>query len=277
MSQKIETIINARKRYGYNWAELLSSRHLFYFFTWRNFKIRYKQTAIGVAWAVIQPFILMVVFTLFFNRIAGIGTGSDDTPYPIFSFAGLIFWSYFSQTTNQVSNSLVAFQEVIKKIYFPRIIAPVSTAMTGLVDMGFSLIIYFGLMVYYKISPTFLGVLLFLPMIMLSFITVLGLGLFLAALNLKYRDVGQALPFFIQTMLFMTPVIYPVKIVSEKFRWILFLNPMAGVIETVRASLLGTGSLVWGYLLISIFSSLLMLFIGFRYFHKKEREFADLI
>lgn len=271
------TVIQPSKSLYFSWRELLRSKSLLYFFVWRNFKIRYKQTVIGAAWAVLQPLILMVVFTIFFNRIAGIGSGSSDVPYPIFAFIGLMFWAYFSQGLTQVSQSLLTYQNVIKKIYFPRIIAPVSSALTGLIDMGFTLLIYIILMFVYQIVPSFLGVVLFIPMVFLSVMTVVGLGTLLAAINLKYRDVQQALPFFIQTFIFLTPVIYPVSLVPDSFSWLLFLNPIAGVIETMRASLLGIGEIPWMGLGISITSAIVLVVVGLKYFYAKEREFADLV
>lgn len=275
--QEDTTIIDAKTRLNIDLKELYESRQLLYFFIWRNFKIRYKQTLIGAAWAVLQPLILMVVFTIFFNQLAGIESGSVDVPYPIFTFAGLMFWGYFSGALSQASNSLLSFQGVIKKIYFPRILAPLSASLTGLIDFGFSLIVYIGLMAFYGIAPSAVGVALFLPMVLLSVLTALGIGLFLAAINIKYRDVQQVLPFFIQSLLFVTPVIYPVSLVSEGWQWILFLNPMTGVIETMRAGLLGLGDVPWVNLGVSVAATFLYLFIGVRYFNKKEREFADLI
>lgn len=275
MSQNIS--IEGDKNFRFNWRELYDKRQLLFFFVWRNFKIRYKQTAVGAAWAMIQPLILMVVFTVFFNRLAGIGSGSTDVPYPIFAFAGLMFWGYFSSALSQTSTSLVSFQGVIKKIYFPRLIAPLASVFTPIIDFGFSLLIYIGLMFWYGITPTLAGVLMFIPLLLLSMITVTGLGSLLAAINIKYRDVAQALPFFIQSMLFITPVIYPVALVSERWQWILFLNPMAGVIETARAGLLGTGPINWAHLAISTSVAIILLVVGISYFYRRERKFADLI
>ncbi len=277
MAENLKTVIDNKRRFALDYKELLRNNHLFFYFAWRNFKIRYKQTAIGAAWAILQPVILMIVFTLFFNKVANIGSGAEHVPYPIFAFSALLFWNYFSQNVTQVSNSLLAYQNVIRKIYFPRIIAPISAAFTGLIDMGFAFLVYVGLMFYYHIVPTTAGVLLFLPMVLLTVVTVLGIGLFLAALNIKYRDVAQALPFFVQTMLFVTPVIYPVSLVPEEYQMLLYINPMAGVIETVRASLLSVGPIPWDGLLVSTISAVVMLIFGITYFHRKEREFADLV
>ncbi len=273
----MKTVIEAKRRVSLNLAEFFKNRELLSFFIWRNFRIRYKQTAVGAAWAIFQPFILMVVFTLFFHRVAKIDTGSADIPYPIFAYAGLLFWNYFSQTTTQAANSLIVFQNVITKIYFPRLLAPLSTAFTGLIDFGFALIIYVGLLIYYHIAPAVLGLVLFLPMLGLSLITVVGAGLLLASFNIKYRDVQQALPFFIQILLFVTPVIYPVSLIPAKWQLLAYINPMTGVIDTIRASWLKLGTINWLGLEVSILSALVLLIAGLLFFRRREREIADYI
>lgn len=271
-----EIVIRPQHKLAINLKELWDYRELFYFFAWRDIKVRYKQTAIGASWAIIQPFVTMVVFTLFFNRVAGIQSGSA-LPYAIFSYSGLLFWNYFSSTLNQVANSLVSNQAVITKIYFPRIIAPISATLLGLVDFFFAAIVFAGLMVYYKIVPGAAGLLLLTPMLVLSLIACLGVGSFLAALNVKFRDVRAAIPFIIQLGLFLTPVIYPVSLVPKRFQWLLSLNPMSGVINTMRASLLHQGMIDWHGLLISTISAIVMLLLGIAYFKRTEREFADII
>ncbi len=276
MSQ-IETIIKPKKHMAVDWKELRAYRELFFYFAWRDVKVRYKQTAIGASWAIFQPFITMVVFTLFFNRVAGIQTGSAAVPYAIFSFIGLLFWNYFSNALNRSANSLVDNQSVVTKVYFPRLIPPISSTIVSLIDFGFALIVYIGLMVYYHIAPTPLGLLLFLPAVALTFVAATGPGLFLAALNVKYRDVKQILPFIIQTGLFLTPVIYPVTAVPQKYQWILYLNPMTGVINAMRASLLGLGTINWLLTGVSVLSAGLLFVFGLYYFKAKEREFADII
>jgi len=273
----IVTIIKPKKRMAVDWKELKAYRELFFYFAWRDVKVRYKQTAIGASWAIFQPFITMVVFTLFFNRVAGIQTGSAAVPYAIFSFIGLLFWNYFSNALTRSANSLVDNQSVVTKVYFPRLIPPVSSTIVSLIDFGFALIVYIGLMFYYKIAPTPLGLLLFIPAVVLTFIAATGPGLFLAALNVKYRDVKQVLPFLIQLGLFLTPVIYPVTAVPQKFQWLLYLNPMTGVINAMRASLLGLGTIDWGLTLLSVASAIIMFVLGLYYFKAKEREFADII
>lgn len=276
MSQ-IETIIKPKKRMAVDWKELKAYRELFFYFAWRDVKVRYKQTAIGASWAIFQPFITMVVFTLFFNRVAGIQTGSEAVPYAIFSFIGLLFWNYFSNALNRSANSLVDNQSVVTKVYFPRLIPPISSTIVSLIDFCFALLVYIGLMFYYQIPPTVLGLLLFLPAVALTFVAATGPGLFLAALNVKYRDVKQILPFIIQTGLFLTPVIYPVTAVPQQYQWILYLNPMTGVINAMRSSLLGLGSIDWALTGLSVLSALLMFWFGLYYFKGREKEFADII
>jgi lipopolysaccharide transport system permease protein len=272
----MKTIISANKPAAHTFKELWSYKELFYFFAWRDIKVRYKQTAIGASWAIIQPFITMVVFTLFFNRVAGISSGSE-LPYPIFSYSGLLLWGLFSVSLTQASNSLVANQAVITKIYFPRIVAPISATLLGLVDFFFASIVFAGLMVYYHISPGLQGLLLLIPVVLLTMATAIGVGLFFAALNVKYRDVKAAIPFVIQLGLFLTPVIYPTALVPQRFQWLVNLNPMAGAINALRAGLLGQGSVNWGSLGISALVALVLLVLGYMYFSKTEREFADII
>ncbi len=272
-----ETIIKPQKRLAISWKELNEYRELFFYFAWRDVKVRYKQTAIGASWAIFQPFITMVVFTLFFNHVAGIQTGSKAVPYAIFSFLGLLFWNYFSNALTRAGNSLVDNQAVVTKIYFPRLIPPISSTIVSLIDFGFALVVYIGLMFYYHISPTPLGLLLFLPAVLLTFITATGPGLFLAAVNVKYRDIKQILPFLVQTGLFLTPVIYPVTLVPQRFQWLLYLNPMTAVINVMRSSLLNLGTIDWGLVSVSVLSAIVMFIVGLYYFKAKEREFADII
>lgn len=276
MSQ-VETIIKPKKHLAVDWKELKVYRELFFYFAWRDVKVRYKQTAIGASWAIFQPLITMVVFTLFFNRVAGIESGSEAVPYAIFSFIGLLFWNYFSNALTRSGNSLVDNQAVVTKVYFPRLIPPVSSTIVSLIDFGFALIVYVGLMLYFQIAPTLLGLLLFVPAVLLTFVAATGPGLFLAALNVKYRDVKQIMPFIIQTGLFLTPVIYPVTSVPQQYQWILYLNPMTGVINAMRSSLLGLGSINWPLTSLSVASAVIMFIFGLYYFKAKEREFADII
>jgi len=265
----VEFAIRPQPRLRIGWRELWAHRELFYFFAWRDIKVRYKQTAVGALWAIFQPLMTMVVFTLFFNKVAGIKSG--NLPYAVFSYTGLLFWNFFSTALTNASNSLVSNQAVITKIYFPRLVMPLAATIVSLVD------VFAGLMLYYRIVPGVVGVLLFVPVLVASFVAASGIGMFLAAVNVKYRDVRYALPFFIQTLLFLTPVIYPVSLLPAKFQWFLYLNPMTGAISTVRSGLLHDGSIHWGLVGISLATTLLLFVVGLVYFRSQERKFADLI
>jgi len=272
-----ELIIKPTKRLSINWREMITYRELFFYFAWRDIKVRYKQTAIGALWAILQPFIQMVVFTLFFNKAAGVGTGNDAVPYAIFSFTGLLFWNFFAQALTRASNSLVDNQSVVTKVYFPRLLLPLSSTLVGLIDFAFAFIVFIGLMVYFKFPPNIEGVIILLPALLVTFISASGLGMFLAAVNVKYRDVKQAVPFFIQIGLFLTPVIYPVTAVPQQFQWLLYLNPMTGVINVVRSAFLNTGPIDWQLTMLSVASALIMFAGGLYYFKGREKEFADII
>lgn len=259
----------------FDFSELWRFRELFYIFIWRDLKVRYKQTAVGVLWAIFQPILTMLIFTIFFGKLAKIP--SEGAPYPIFVFAGLIYWNYFSLALVNISNVLVEHESIIKKIYFPRLIMPIASAFTPVIDFFLAIVVFFILMIYYHLVPNFAG-LLFIPiLIFISVFSVIGLGLFLASVNVKYRDVRHALPFFIQLMLFLTPVIYPVSIVPQKFQWLIYLNPMAGVITLARSSMLHTAPVDLKLLLISSGISLVLLIFGLYYFRKTERFFADIL
>lgn len=275
--QPATTHIQPNPKLGLNLGQIWHQRELLGFFMWRNFKIRYKQTVIGAGWALFRPLVLMVVFTLFFHRAVGIGTGDDQIPYPIFSYVGLLFWTYFAQTVTSVGTSLVDNQNIFKKVFFPRLIMPLAASLTGLIDFAVATLIYIALAINYGIYPSLAGLLLFVPMLLVSIAAVLGVGSFMAALNVRYRDVSQALPFMIQVLLFLSPVIYPVSIVPETWRWLIFLNPIAGVIEVMRATLLGIGSIDLGHLAISLASCLILLIAGIRFFKRQEKIFADYV
>lgn len=270
----MEITIKPKKSINIDFKELWSFRELFFALVWRDIKVRYKQTAIGVLWAMIQPFIMMVVFSVFFGRIAGIKSGG--IPYPIFAFTGLLFWNFFSSSLSEASNSMVGNQAIIQKIYFPRIILPVSGIIVFLVDFVFASIILVGLAIYYGFHPTVIGLVLVVPSLLIAFLTSLGLGLALASINIKYRDVRYVLPFFIQLLLFVTPVIYPSTILKQ-YTWLWFLNPMAGVIDTMRAGLLGTGAINWQFFGSSFAISIFLLIAGLIIFNRTEKYFADLV
>lgn len=269
------TVIRPRKTFSLaDLRELWTYRELLYFFTWRDFKVRYKQTTIGVLWAIFQPFMTMVVFTVFFGSLLKVP--SDGIPYPIFVYTGLLFWQFFSTALSDTSNVLVSNQSIITKVYFPRLILPLSSVATKLVDFFFAALVLAGMMVYYGYTPNLSGLLILPLLLFISFMAAVGGGLFLAAVNVKYRDVRYALPFFIQILLFVTPVIYPAS-VAGNYSWILAMNPMTGVIQAARAALLGATPINWILLTDSFIACAVLLFIGIVYFKKVERYFADII
>lgn len=254
--------------------ELWDYKELLYFFSWRDLKVRYKQTVIGILWSILQPLVTMLIFSFFFGRLVGIP--SDGVPYPIFVYTGLLFWQFFSDALNETSNCLLANQAIVTKVYFPRLILPVSAVMTKFVDFAIASMVLVGLMFYYGYTPHLTGLLVLPILLILTFMAAVGLGLFLASINVKYRDVRYALPFFIQLMLFITPVIYPASIAGT-YSKILALNPMMGVIQSARSALLGTTPLNWTLIATSAITGLTLLIIGLIYFKKTERYFADVI
>ena len=269
------TVIRAKQTISWDsFKELWQSRELLYFFTWRDLKIRFKQTLVGVLWALFQPFITMVVFTVFFGKFAKIP--SDNIPYPVFVFVGLLLWQFFSASLLQASNSLVSHQNLLTKVFFPRLILPISSIFSNLVDFAIASLILVGLMVYYGFMPHLGGFFIFPLLIVITGMFSIGLGLFLASLNVKYRDVKYVLPFFVQILMFLTPVIYPPSILGE-YSWMLAVNPMTGVIKAARAALFDVQPINWLLLFLSGLTSLIILIFGFIYFKKTERHFADLI
>jgi lipopolysaccharide transport system permease protein len=258
-----------------NPAEIWRYRELFYIFAWRDIKVRYKQTFFGIGWAIFQPFFTMLIFSIFFGRLAKVP--SDGVPYPIFVYSGLLLWNYFAGALSNISDCLVGNEGIVKKVYFPRLILPLSTAVTPVIDFVFAFSILFLLMVYYHYTPSILGLLLIPILIFISFLTASGIGFFLSSVNVKYRDVRYILPFFIQLMLFLTPIIYPVSLIPAQFQWVIFLNPMAGVITIARSSLLHTGVVNWQLLPLSLGIGLFLFLIGIAYFRRAERFFADIM
>ncbi len=258
-----------------DFQELWHYRELFYFLSWRDIKLRYKQTVFGIGWAVLQPFMMMVIFSVIFGKIAKVP--SDGIPYPVFSYAGLLFWNIFSNSLNNASQSLIGSANIIQKVYLPKIIIPAASVIVTLVDFLFAALILGGIIIYYGFVPHFLGLLLLPLSLIITIFASLGSGWFFSAVNVKYRDVRYILPFFIQLLIYITPVIYPTSIIPQRYQWILYLNPMAGVIETFRAGFLGTGPIVWMNLAISFLMSIAILFFGLMYFLKTEKIFADII
>lgn len=269
------TIIRPKKVLSMDdFREIWAYKELLYFFTWRDFKVRYKQTIIGVMWAVFQPFMTMVVFSLFFGKFLKIP--SDGIPYPIFVYTGLLFWQFFSTALSETSSTLTSNQAIITKVYFPRLILPLSAVATKIVDFAIAAVILAGMMVYYGYTPHLIGLLVLPLLLAITFMAAVGGGLFLAAINVKYRDVRFVLPYFIQILLFLTPVIYPASI-AGKYSWMLAFNPMMGVIQTARAALLGATQINWILLLDSLAACVVLLVIGVVYFKKVERYFADIV
>ncbi|HXP85597.1 MAG TPA: ABC transporter permease [Bryobacteraceae bacterium] len=256
-----------------NLGELWAYRELLYFLVWRDIKVRYKQTALGAAWAVLQPVLTMAVFSIFFGRLAKMP--SDGVPYPIFVFAALLPWQLFAFALTESANSLVGSQNLIKKVYFPRLVVPISSVLAGLVDFGISFVVLLCLMLYYHIVPTWAVALLPL-FIVLALATALSVGLWLSALNVEFRDVRYTIPFLTQFWLFATPVAYPSSLVPAHWRPLLGLNPMAGVVDGFRWALLGQSSAPGPLLWVSIGAVIVLLFGGLMYFRRMESTFADI-
>jgi lipopolysaccharide transport system permease protein len=253
--------------------ELWEFRELLYFLTWRDIKVRYQQTVLGAAWALIQPFFTMLVFSLFFGMLAQVP--SDGIPYPVFAFTALVPWTFFAYGLNQAADSLVGSANLIKKVYFPRLIIPLSGVCSGLVDFCLAFLLLLGMMAFYDIWPH-IEVLLLPLFVLLAFVTALGVGLWLSALNVQFRDVRYTLGFLTQFWMFATPIAYPSSLLPEPWRSLYGLNPMAGVVEGFRWSLLGTGNPPGPIVGISALAALAILVSGAFYFRRMEKHFADL-
>ena len=255
-------------------SELWEYRELLYFLTWRDIKVRYKQTALGAAWAVIQPLLMMVVFTVFFGRLARLP--SDNFPYPVFAFSALVAWTYFATALTQSANSLVDNARLITRVYFPRLLLPLAAVLAGLVDLGIALLVLTGLLLFYGIRPT--PTVLALPFLtLLAATTAFAVGLWLSALNVKYRDVRYTIPFLIQFWLFATPVAYSSSLVPAKWRALFGLNPMTGVVEGFRWALLGEAPAFAAALPLSLLVVTVTLVGGLYYFRRTEKGFADVV
>lgn len=254
--------------------DLWQYRELLYFMIWRDIKVRYKQTALGAAWAVLQPLLTMVVFTIFFGKLAKVP--SDGIPYPIFSFCALLPWQLFARSLTESSNSLVTNQRLITKVYFPRLVIPLAAVLAGLVDFAIAFLVLVGLMFYYGIFPGL--ALLALPLfLLLAIVTSLAASLWLSALNVQYRDIKYTLPFLIQFWLFASPVAYSSSLVPAPWRLLYGLNPMVGVIEGFRWSLLGKTEAVWPLVITSAVLVAGLLWGGLVYFRQMEKTFADVV
>lgn len=252
--------------------ELWQYRELLYFLVWRDVKVRYAQTALGISWAVIQPLLTMVVFSLFFGRVARMP--SDGVPYPIFSFAALVPWTFFANGLVQSANSLVVNPNLIKKAYFPRLAMPITAVVSGVVDLVVAFAMLLGMMLFYGIVPS-ANIAWLPPLLVLAFVSALGTGLWLSALNVLYRDVRVVTPFLVQLWLLATPIAYPSSLLREPWRTLNGINPMAGVVEGVRWAMLGTPTAPGPAILVSATTALALLIGGALYFRRMERTFAD--
>jgi len=254
--------------------ELWEYRELLYFLTWRDIKVRYKQTVLGAAWAVIQPLFMMLVFSLFFGKLAGVP--SDGIPYPVFTFCGLLPWQLFAHSLTQASNSLVGSQNLITKVYFPRLVVPISAVLAGVIDFAVSFVLLLGMLFFYRIVPGW-QVLALPGLVLLAVLAALAVGLWLSALNVQYRDVRYTINFLVQFWLFVTPVAYPSSIVPEKWRVLYALNPMVGVVDGFRWAMLGKPESPGAPLLTSVIVVFLLLTGGLYYFRRLEQQFADIV
>jgi lipopolysaccharide transport system permease protein len=264
---------------SHGWAaldlrDLWLYRELVFFMTWRDLKVRYKQTLLGASWAILQPFLTMVVFSIFFGNLANVP--SDGVPYPIFSYTGLVPWVLFSKALQDASRSLVANSHMITKVYFPRMILPLSSVMAGVVDFLIAFVVLLGMMVFFNISPT-VNIWVLPLFLLLALVTAVGVGLWLSALNVLFRDINYILPFLTQFWMFLTPVAYPSSMVPSEWQVIFALNPMTGVIEGFRWALLGTGQPPGILTLVSSIVAVFLLISGMFYFKRMERLFADMV
>jgi lipopolysaccharide transport system permease protein len=260
--------------FDFQLGEVWRHRELFYFLTWRDLKVRYRQTVLGAFWAVVQPVMLMVVFTVVFGKLAKLP--SDGIPYPIFAYVALVPWNFFAAALNRCITSLVGNNNIISKVYFPRLIVPLAATFAGVLDFSISLLVLLSMMVWFGFIPGWAAVTLPLFLI-LALTTALSIGLWLAALNVRFRDIGLGIPFVIQVWMYVSPVAYSVSLVPESWRWLYSLNPMVGVIEGFRWGLLGKGHLDFGALALSTAGVLVLLLGGMVYFKRTERTMVDVI
>lgn len=274
-----ETPPRTRRTPSRGWAwprfrELWDYRELLFFIAWRDVKVRYKQTVLGALWAILQPLFTMVIFSVFFGRLANVP--SDGLPYPVFSYAALVPWTFFANALAQASNSLVLSAGMVKKIYFPRLALPIASALAGLVDFVLAFAVLLGMMLFHGLTPT--ANVLWLPLfVLLTLVTSVGVSLWLAALNAQFRDVRYTIPFMTQAWLFVTPIAYPSSLLSEPWRSLYGLNPMAGVVEGFRWALLGTEKAPGPMTIVSVAVALALFVGGAFYFRRMEQSFADVL
>jgi homopolymeric O-antigen transport system permease protein len=273
MASSITYIGRKRGLHSIDWQEVWAYRELLMLLTWRDLKVRYKQTVLGASWAIIQPLLTMLVFTLLFHRLAGMP--SDDLPYPLFVLAALVPWMFLANAIGASAQSLVGSAHLITRVYFPRVIIPLSSILSGLVDLAITLVLMFAMMEYYGVGvgPT----LVLLPVLVaMTCLTALGIGAGIAALTVSYRDFRYVVPFGLQLWMLVTPVVFPVSAIPQGWRWVINVNPMSGIIDGYRAAFLST-PIPWSRLSISLLSAAVLFLVGMMYFRKVERSFADFI
>lgn len=267
------TVVEPGARWKVDVRELWDYRGLFWFLVWRDVKVRYAQTVLGAGWAILQPLLTMVVFSVIFGRLAAMP--SDGVPYPIFSLTALVPWTYFSTSLSTASNSLVSNTNLLTKVYFPRLVIPMAPVLAGLVDFAIGFLIVIVMLFAYGITPG-LEVLALLPLLVgIMVVTAAGVGTWMAALHIQYRDVKYVVPFLVQVWMYLSPIVYPMTLVPERLRPVYALNPMVGVVEGFRNALLGTGSLTWQPMAVSVATSILIFVSGVIYFRRMEHVFAD--
>lgn len=249
-------------------------RELLYFLIWRDVKVRYKQTLLGAAWAILQPLLTMVIFSVFFGKLAGMP--SDGVPYPLFAYIALVPWTFFANGLTLSSNSLVSNRTLLRKVYFPRLVIPVSAVASGLIDFGIAFVVLLGLAAKYGVTPT-VHVLWLPALVLLALVTALGVGLWFAALNVLYRDIQYIVPFLVQVWLYATPIVYPSSLVPARWRTLYAINPMVGVVEGFRWALLGTGTAPGPMILVSAVVSIAILIGGLFFFRRMEKSFSDVV
>jgi lipopolysaccharide transport system permease protein len=273
--EPLVTIQPGKSWVAVNVRDLWAYRELLYFLAWRDVKVRYKQTALGVAWALLQPLLTMLISTLIFGRLGGFGARTGGIPYPIFAYAGLLPWTFFANAITTSGNSLVGSANLITKVYFPRMIIPGAAVAAGLVDFFIAFVLLIGLMLYYHVGLTW-NLLLFPLLVFFTALLATGVGMWLSALNVKYRDVRFALPFLVQLWMFLSPVFYPANVLPDKYRWAFALNPLTGIIEAYRSSLFGR-PIDWTGLGVSAFITIAILVYGAYSFRRMEKTFADIV
>lgn len=269
------TIIEPLQRWWrIDWSELWANRELLFYLVWRDIKVRYKQTALGFIWALVQPLSAVVVFSVFFGRLARIPSG--DMPYPLFAYTGTLLWQFFARSLNEASTSLAANERLLTKVYFPRLFLPASVVLAAVVDLFVALVLAVPFVIYYGYAPGW-SVLLIPPVVFLVMLTAFGIGLIFSSFDVRYRDVRYVLPFIIQVWMFASPVVYPSALVPERWRSLFALNPMAGFIEVFRSGLVGSYHVPWSMLIVSCVAAVSFCVLGLFVFHGTERRIADVV